>query len=218
MVDDCCAQKWGTKSRRSYWACIPRPLSQGWAASEIFSGSWYPAHIVLSSHGQQFNKYANSSSMVYSSFIVLWTPNVLNVCYIPQIFIHSSISSLQYSQRYQSWYHGSEASHQTTPVIPNGFIISWGFPQCLWVSLGHLVASCLFSMWSLCALQILLPSVPRRKVLKDGRYSDARQRLYPGCLLVQCVLNREVYNFIRSVPGVWDFFGTRANTRSVYTF
>lgn len=67
-------------------------------------------------------------------------------------------------------------------------------------------------------LQILLPSVPRRKVLKDGRYSDARQRLYPGCLLVQCVLNREVYNFIRSVPGVWDFFGTRANTRSVYTF
>jgi transcription antitermination factor NusG len=67
-------------------------------------------------------------------------------------------------------------------------------------------------MWSLCALQILLPSVPRRKVLKDGRYSDARQRLYPGCLLVQCVLNREVYNFIRSVPGVWDFFGTRANT------
>jgi hypothetical protein len=81
-----------------------------------------------------------------------------------------------------------------------------------------LAASCLFSMSSLCALQILLPSVPRRKLLKDGRYSDARQRLYPGCLLVQCVLNREVYNFIRSVPGVWDFFGTRANTRSVYTF
>jgi transcription antitermination factor NusG len=152
--------------------------------------------------------------MVYSSFIVLWTPNVLNVWYIPQTFIQSSISSLQYSQRY----NGSEASHQTTPVIPNGFIISWGFPNCLWVSLGHLAASCLFSMWSLFALQILLPSVPRRKVLKDGRYSDARQRLYPGCLLVQCVLNREVYNFIRSVPGVWDFFGTRANTRSVYTF
>jgi transcription antitermination factor NusG len=61
--------------------------------------------------------------------------------------------------------------------------------------------------------QVLSPSIPARRKLKDGRFSDARQRLYPGCLLVRCVLNREVYDAIRSIYQVRDFFGTKANTR-----
>jgi transcription antitermination factor NusG len=64
-------------------------------------------------------------------------------------------------------------------------------------------------------VQVLSPSIPARKKLKDGRYSDARQRLYPGCLFVRCVLTREVYDVLRSNPRVRDFYGTKANTRSV---
>lgn len=63
--------------------------------------------------------------------------------------------------------------------------------------------------------EVLAPSIPTFRKLKSGRYSDARQRLYPGCLLIKCVMNREVYNLIRSNPRIYDFFGTKAQGTSV---
>lgn len=66
------------------------------------------------------------------------------------------------------------------------------------------------SGWWLLVAQVLAPSIPTVRKLKSGRYSDARQRLYPGCLLIKVVMNREVYNVIRSNPRIYDFFGTKA--------
>lgn len=63
--------------------------------------------------------------------------------------------------------------------------------------------------------EALAPSIPALRKLKSGRYSEARQRLCPGCLLIRCVMNREVYNVIRSNPRIYDFFGTKAQGTSV---
>lgn len=63
--------------------------------------------------------------------------------------------------------------------------------------------------------EVLTPSIPSFRKLKSGRYSDSRVRLYPGCLLIRCVMNRDVYNMIRSNLRIYNFFGTKAQGTSV---
>lgn len=72
------------------------------------------------------------------------------------------------------------------------------------------IAKCESDACSWVFLQVLTPSIPSFRKLKSGRYSDSRVRLYPGCLLIRCVMNRDVYNMIRSNLRIYNFFGTKA--------
>eukprot|EP01018_Ginkgo_biloba_P033749 Gb_25331 [translate_table: standard] len=56
---------------------------------------------------------------------------------------------------------------------------------------------------------VYLPQIPSKRKLKDGSYSNSKKMLFPGCVFIRCIMNREILDFVRSCPGVCGFVGTK---------
>ncbi|KAK7390611.1 hypothetical protein VNO78_25933 [Psophocarpus tetragonolobus] len=62
--------------------------------------------------------------------------------------------------------------------------------------------------------KIYIPSVNVKRRLKDGTYSVKPKQLFPGCVFLRCVMNKDLHDFIREYDGVGGFLGSRVgNTK-----
>lgn len=62
--------------------------------------------------------------------------------------------------------------------------------------------------------KLAYPSVKIKRKLKNGTISVKPKPLFPGCLFLRCVMDRELHDFIREFEGVGGFLGTRVgNTK-----
>ncbi|KAH6762017.1 plastid transcriptionally active 13 [Perilla frutescens var. hirtella] len=58
------------------------------------------------------------------------------------------------------------------------------------------------------------PSVQIKRKLKNGTLSIKPKPLFPGCVFLKCVMNKEVHDFIRECDGVGGFIGSKVgNTK-----
>ncbi|XP_022745874.1 uncharacterized protein LOC111296087 [Durio zibethinus] len=58
------------------------------------------------------------------------------------------------------------------------------------------------------------PAVQEKKRLKSGSISIKPKPLFPGCVFLRCVLNKEIHDFIRECDGVGGFVGFKVgNTK-----
>lgn len=55
--------------------------------------------------------------------------------------------------------------------------------------------------------KIYMAKVEMKNKLKSGKYSTKTKQLYPGCVFLRCVLNRQIHNFIKEINGVGGFIG-----------
>ncbi|KAE8696539.1 MIP18 family protein [Hibiscus syriacus] len=63
--------------------------------------------------------------------------------------------------------------------------------------------------------KIYTPTVQEKKKLKNGSISVKPKPLFPGCVFLRCVLNKEIHDFIREVDGVGGFVGSKAKEEQV---
>lgn len=56
--------------------------------------------------------------------------------------------------------------------------------------------------------QIYVPSVQTKRKLKNGSITVKPKPLFPGCVFLKCVLNKDVHDFIRECDGVGGFVGS----------
>uniref|UniRef100_A0A5B7BM22 NusG-like N-terminal domain-containing protein n=1 Tax=Davidia involucrata TaxID=16924 RepID=A0A5B7BM22_DAVIN len=62
--------------------------------------------------------------------------------------------------------------------------------------------------------KVYFPAVQVKRKLKNGTYSIKPKALFPGCLFLRCVLNKEIHDFIRECDGVGGFVGSKVgNTK-----
>lgn len=62
--------------------------------------------------------------------------------------------------------------------------------------------------------QVYIPSVQVKRKLKNGTLSVKPKPLFPGCVFLRCVLNKEIHDFIRECPGIGGFVGSKVgNTK-----
>lgn len=62
--------------------------------------------------------------------------------------------------------------------------------------------------------KIYTPAVQEKKRLKNGSISVKPKPLFPGCVFLRCVLNKEIHDFIRECDGVGGFVGSKVgNTK-----
>ncbi|XXG40646.1 hypothetical protein AAC387_Pa01g1313 [Persea americana] len=62
--------------------------------------------------------------------------------------------------------------------------------------------------------KVYIPAVRFKRKLKNGSYSDKTNPLFPGCIFLHCVLNREIHDFVRECIGVGGFLGSKVgNTK-----
>ncbi|XP_028549195.1 uncharacterized protein LOC110115623 isoform X2 [Dendrobium catenatum] len=62
--------------------------------------------------------------------------------------------------------------------------------------------------------KVYFPAVREKKKLKNGSYSEKTNPLFPGCVFLECVLNKEVHDYIRECDGVGGFLGSKVgNTK-----
>ncbi|KAI0527698.1 hypothetical protein KFK09_003303 [Dendrobium nobile] len=62
--------------------------------------------------------------------------------------------------------------------------------------------------------KVYFPAVREKKKLKNGSYSEKTKPLFPGCVFLECVLNKEVHDYIRECDGVGGFLGSKVgNTK-----
>ncbi|XAR68872.1 hypothetical protein NMG60_11000276 [Bertholletia excelsa] len=59
------------------------------------------------------------------------------------------------------------------------------------------------------SFKVYIPSVQVKRKLKNGTISVKPQLLFPGCVFLRCVLNKEVHDFIRECDGVRGFVGSK---------
>ncbi|WCJ28397.1 plastid transcriptionally active 13 [Euphorbia peplus] len=57
--------------------------------------------------------------------------------------------------------------------------------------------------------KVYAPSVKYKNKLKNGTFSIKSKPIFPGCVFLWCVLNREIHDFIRECNGVGGFVGSR---------
>ncbi|RWV98848.1 hypothetical protein BHE74_00042293, partial [Ensete ventricosum] len=63
-------------------------------------------------------------------------------------------------------------------------------------------------------LQVYYPAVREQRKLKNGSDSVKLKPLFPGCVFLNCVLNKEIHDFIREVDGIGGFVGSKVgNTK-----
>ncbi|XP_044509127.1 uncharacterized protein LOC123228008 [Mangifera indica] len=53
------------------------------------------------------------------------------------------------------------------------------------------------------------PVVQEKRKLKNGSISVKPKAIFPGCVFLRCVLNREIHDFIRECEGVGGFVGSK---------
>lgn len=62
--------------------------------------------------------------------------------------------------------------------------------------------------------KVYYPSVKEQRKLKNGSYSVKLKPLFPGCVFLKCVLNKEIHDFIREFDRVGGFVGSKVgNTK-----
>ncbi|KAL3357911.1 hypothetical protein AABB24_015168, partial [Solanum stoloniferum] len=62
--------------------------------------------------------------------------------------------------------------------------------------------------------QVYNPSVQVKRKLKNGTLSIKPKPLFPGCVFLRCVLNKEIHDFIRECTGIGGFVGSKVgNTK-----
>ncbi|KAJ6992959.1 hypothetical protein NC653_016168 [Populus alba x Populus x berolinensis] len=62
--------------------------------------------------------------------------------------------------------------------------------------------------------KVYAPSVKERRKLKNGTYSVKPKPIFPGCVFLWCVLNKEIHDFVRECDGVGGFVGAKVgNTK-----
>ncbi|KAL8148067.1 uncharacterized protein LOC141708114 [Apium graveolens] len=57
--------------------------------------------------------------------------------------------------------------------------------------------------------KVYAPAVHIRRKLKNGTISVKPKPIFPGCVFLNCVLNKEVHDFIRECDGVGGFIGSK---------
>ncbi|OVA15547.1 Transcription antitermination protein NusG [Macleaya cordata] len=62
--------------------------------------------------------------------------------------------------------------------------------------------------------KVYAPAVRVKRKLKNGTISVKPKPLFPGCVFLRCILNKEMHDFIRECPGVGGFVGSKVgNTK-----
>ncbi|KAF8031985.1 hypothetical protein BT93_D1025 [Corymbia citriodora subsp. variegata] len=62
--------------------------------------------------------------------------------------------------------------------------------------------------------KVYAPAVQEKRKLKNGSYSVKARPLFPGCVFLRCILNKELHDFIRECDGVGGFVGSKVgNTK-----
>ncbi|XP_019162506.1 PREDICTED: uncharacterized protein LOC109158999 [Ipomoea nil] len=57
--------------------------------------------------------------------------------------------------------------------------------------------------------QVYIPSVQTKRILKNGTLSVKPKSLFPGCMFLKCVLNKDIHDFIRECDGIGGFVGSK---------
>ncbi|KAK9168256.1 hypothetical protein Syun_000396 [Stephania yunnanensis] len=57
--------------------------------------------------------------------------------------------------------------------------------------------------------QVFYPAVEVKRKLKNGTISNKPKSLFPGCVFLKCVLNKEIHDFIRECDGIGGFVGSK---------
>nr|GMC88409.1 transcription termination/antitermination protein NusG [Ipomoea batatas] len=57
--------------------------------------------------------------------------------------------------------------------------------------------------------QVYIPSVQTKRILKNGTLSIKPKALFPGCVFLKCVLNKDIHDFIRECDGIGGFVGSK---------
>ncbi|KAL5740478.1 hypothetical protein ACOSQ2_029658 [Xanthoceras sorbifolium] len=57
------------------------------------------------------------------------------------------------------------------------------------------------------------PALQVKRRLKNGTYSVKPKPIFPGCIFLRCVLNKERHDFIRECDGVGGFVGSKVGNR-----
>lgn len=62
--------------------------------------------------------------------------------------------------------------------------------------------------------KIYAPSVNVKRRLKNGSYSVKPKPLFPGCVFLRCVMNKELHDFVKEYDGIGGFLGSKVgNTK-----
>ncbi|PIA54495.1 hypothetical protein AQUCO_00900800v1 [Aquilegia coerulea] len=62
--------------------------------------------------------------------------------------------------------------------------------------------------------KVYAPAVHVKRKLKNGTVSVKQKPLFPGCIFLRCVLNKELHDTIRECPGIGGFIGSKVgNTK-----
>ncbi|XP_020274188.1 uncharacterized protein LOC109848879 isoform X2 [Asparagus officinalis] len=62
--------------------------------------------------------------------------------------------------------------------------------------------------------EVYYPAVKEQRKLKNGSISVKLKPLFPGCVFLNCVMNKEIHDFIREVDRVGGFVGSKVgNTK-----
>ncbi|KAF2587556.1 hypothetical protein F2Q70_00037587 [Brassica cretica] len=62
--------------------------------------------------------------------------------------------------------------------------------------------------------EVYAPAVQVKRKLKNGSISVKPRPVFPGCIFIRCILNKEIHDAIREVEGVGGFIGSKVgNTK-----
>ncbi|GMH10202.1 hypothetical protein Nepgr_012043 [Nepenthes gracilis] len=66
--------------------------------------------------------------------------------------------------------------------------------------------------------KVYIPAVLEKRKLKNGSYTVKSKPLFPRCVFLRCVLNKEIHDFMRECDGVGGFVGSKVgNTKRQIT-
>lgn len=58
-------------------------------------------------------------------------------------------------------------------------------------------------------LQVYIASIQIKRKLKNGTLSIKPKPIFPGCVFLKCVMNKDVHDFVRECDGVGGFIGSK---------
>lgn len=90
----------------------------------------------------------------------------------------------------------------------------------LWFRWSHqgTISNLVCSHISSLQFQVYAPAVQEKRKLKNGSYSIKARPLFPGCVFLRCILNKELHDFIRECDGVGGFVGSKVGNTWVIAF
>ncbi|KAL5550144.1 hypothetical protein UlMin_000320 [Ulmus minor] len=79
---------------------------------------------------------------------------------------------------------------------------------------AELVARSLARNFPQLDFKVYAPAVQEKRKLKNGSISVKPKPLFPGCVFLRCLMNKEIHDFIRECNGVGGFVGSKVgNTK-----